>query len=67
MTDGLEGELVWHRGRSCESGACVEIATTGDAVMVRSSANPEDTPITLSRPEWQEFLLGVKEGAFDRL
>jgi Domain of unknown function (DUF397) len=67
MTDGLGGELVWHRGRACESGACVEVATTGDTVMVRSSADPSGIHVTLSRDEWQEFLAGAKEGAFDRL
>ena len=65
MTHGLGGEPVWHR--ACESGACVEVATAGDTVMVRSSADPTGTPVTLSRDEWQEFLAGVKAGAFDRL
>jgi predicted secreted Zn-dependent protease len=67
MTDGLGGKLVWHRSRACESGACVEVATTSDTVMVRSSANPRGIPVTMSRDEWQEFLAGVKSGAFDRL
>jgi len=65
MTDGLRGELVWHRSSTCESGACVEVATTDDAVLVRNSANPGDAPTTLSRAMWQEFLVGVKEGVFD--
>jgi Domain of unknown function (DUF397) len=65
MTDGSGGELVWYRAR-CDSGACVEVATTdSDAVILRSSANPDDTPVTLSRNEWEEFLAGAKEGAFD--
>ena len=67
MTGGPGGDLVWHRSTTCESGVCVEVSTTGDAVTIRSSANPGDTPVTLSRDEWQEFLAGVKEGAFDRL
>ena len=40
---------------------------TGDAVMVRSSAHPDGTPVALSRDEWEAFLAGVKEGAFDLL
>ena len=67
MTGGLRGEPVWHKGRPCESGACVEVAAVGDAVMVRSSAHPEGSPVTLSRDEWQEFLAGAKAGAFDRV
>ncbi len=66
MPDGSSGELVWHRG-TCDGGACVEVAMTGDAVMVRSSAHPDGTPVALSRDEWEAFLAGVKEGAFDLL
>lgn len=55
---------MWHRG--CDSGACVEIAVQGEAVMVRSSAVP-GVIITLTRAEWQEFLAGAKQGTFDRL
>jgi Domain of unknown function (DUF397) len=66
VTDGSDGELVWHRG-ICDGGACVEVAMTGDAVMVRSSADPAGTPVTLSRDEWEAFLAEVKEGTFDLL
>jgi hypothetical protein len=64
MPDGPNGGLVWHRGH-CDGGACVEAAATGDAVLVRSSANPDGEPVTLSRAEWQDFLAEVKRGAFD--
>jgi hypothetical protein len=57
-------ELTWHR--LCESGACVEIAVRGEAVMVRSSSAPEAT-ITLSRTEWREFLSEAKQGLLDRM
>jgi Domain of unknown function (DUF397) len=66
MTDGSNGELVWHRG-GCDGGACVEVAATGDAVMVRSSAKADNAPVTLSREEWREFLAGAKDGLFDDL
>ncbi|MGB6577510.1 MAG: DUF397 domain-containing protein [Streptosporangiaceae bacterium] len=65
MTDGLRCGLVWRRSSACESGACVEVATTDDAVMVRNSANPGGMVVTLRHEEWQEFLAGVKEGSFD--
>lgn len=67
MTDGLEGKPVWRRGTRCESGACVEVATVGEAVLVRSSANPVRVSIALSRGQWQEFTGRVKVGALDRL
>ena len=55
---------TWHR--QCDSGACVEIAVQGEAVMVRSSMAPKAT-ITLTRDEWREFLIEAKQGLFDRL
>src|SRR5712691_428819 len=51
------------RGTWCESGAAVEVAATGDTVMVRSSANPDDPSVTLSCDEWQEFLATAAGGA----
>jgi Domain of unknown function (DUF397) len=64
MTDRLETGLVWHR---CESGACVEVAVTGDGeVVLRSTENP-DALAFLSRDEWKGFLAGVKKGVFDKV
>lgn len=57
-------QSAWHR--QCDSGACVEIAVQGEAVMLRSSAAPETT-LTLTRAEWENFLAGSKEGLFDSL
>ena len=67
MTDGSSGELMWRRGVSCEGGACVEVASVGDAVLVRSSADPHGALLSLSRAEWREFLAGAKDGSFDQL
>jgi hypothetical protein len=53
---------VWHRSSTCESGACVEVAATEDAVVVRNSAEPDNALVTVSHAEWLEFLAGLKEG-----
>ncbi len=66
MTDG-RGELVWHRSKTCEGGACAEVTATNDTVMIHSSAHPRTAPVTLSHAEWHEFLTALKEGAFDHL
>ena len=60
-------ELIWHRSKTCESGACAEVAATGDSVMIQSSAYPEAAPVTLSHAEWREFLTALKDGVFDHL
>jgi Domain of unknown function (DUF397) len=60
-------EPVWRTASRCDSGACVEIGTRGEIVMVRRSADPDGTYLKLSRGEWQEFIAGLKDGQFDGL
>lgn len=57
---------TWLAGIPCDTGACVEVAAQGEAVKVRSSVDPEST-LTITRAEWQAFLLGAKEGLFDHV
>jgi hypothetical protein len=61
------GEPAWHTSRRCDSGQCLQVRTSGEAVLVRSSADPDDRYVTLSRDEWRAFVAGVKEGDFDSL
>jgi hypothetical protein len=61
------GEPIWRRARRCEGGACVEIGNLGKLIVVRSSADPDGTSISLERDEWREFVAGVKDGDFDGL
>lgn len=65
MTSNSRGNLEWRRAKSCESGACVEIATLTQLVMIRSSVDPDGTCIALNRDEWQEFVSSIKNGDFD--
>jgi len=67
VASGSAGEPTWRTTRRCEGGACVEIGTLGELIMVRSSADPEGTRISLGRDEWQEFVDGVKDGVFEGL
>jgi len=57
---------MWHKGRPCDGGNCVEVAVADEQVWVRSSVNP-GLQIPLSRDEWQEFLASAKEGWFDQV
>jgi hypothetical protein len=65
MTGGPAGELSWQRA-TCEGGACLEIATLNELVMVRTSMDP-DTIVRVSRGEWRQFLISAKDGLFDEL
>lgn len=67
MTDRLETGLVWHRGKSrCEGGACAEAARKGDVVLLRSTLNP-DAAVAFRRDEWEELLVAMKNGDFDKV
>ena len=63
---GVVSDHVWHRGRLCEGGACVEIASGHEGVMLRSTLNP-DAPLAMSHDEWQAFLADAKAGLFDEV
>lgn len=43
------------------------MARRGESILIRSSVDHDGTYITLSGDEWQEFLIGVKNGDFDSL
>ncbi len=58
---------MWRAASRCESGACVQVGTLGEIVMVRSSPDPEGTCLKLSRGDWQEFVARLKRGQFDGL
>jgi hypothetical protein len=60
------GQLKWQKGRSCDMSQCVEIATAGKEVLVRSSMSPH-VLLALSRGEWRDFLADAKEGLFDQV
>lgn len=67
MGDRAQSEPTWHVARRCDAGACVEIGTLGESVLVRNSVDPDGECVTLSRGEWQVFVAGVKDGDFDDL
>jgi hypothetical protein len=65
MSDRLTGEPVWQAG-FCEGGACIEAASLGEEVMMRSTSDPDST-FRMSREEWVNFLAAAKGGRFDDL
>jgi hypothetical protein len=47
-----------------DGGSCVEVANLGPVLALRSSANVHSA-VLVNRSEWENFLLGVKDGVFD--
>jgi hypothetical protein len=59
--------VVWRKSsRSGGQGNCVEVAETPTAIWVRDSKDRRGPVLVYTRTEWQEFVDGVKSGAFDR-
>jgi hypothetical protein len=58
------GGPKWRKAERCDGGACVEIATQGEHVMIRRSTAPDGALIILSRDMWKEFVTRVKHDGF---
>ena len=60
-------DLHWFKSSASASGACVEVAhLPGGGVAVRDSKDRGKAPQVYTRPEWQAFLTGAKNGEVDR-
>jgi hypothetical protein len=60
--------LKWIKSSlSISSGACVELAASGDLIALRDSKNPDLAPFYYSHAEISAFLQAAKQGEFDHL
>jgi hypothetical protein len=55
----------WQKSSYCGTNACVEVAQTSDAILVRDSKNPQVAPLSFTADEWVAFVKGVKAGEFN--
>ena len=56
MGEPRERQVVWHRTRYCESGACVEVASDGKNILVRDPNDCQDSHLIVPPGSWQDFL-----------
>jgi Domain of unknown function (DUF397) len=61
----VEAAAFRKSGHSAGAGECVEAGRSGEAVAVRHSKDPDGRVIFYTRPEWEAFLAGVRDGEFD--
>lgn len=57
--------LDWRISRACEGGACIIVARDKDSVVFGNSTNPGASTYSCTTAEWQQFVIGVKQGDFD--
>ncbi|WP_143049761.1 DUF397 domain-containing protein [Asanoa ishikariensis] len=50
--------LVWHRSSHCESNQCVDVAVTGDVVLVRG--NPGGPVLRFPPEAWRALCAALK-------
>lgn len=54
----------WVRPSACSGGNCVEVATAGEAVLMRDTKNPAEV-LRFGMWQWRDFMAAVKAGDFD--
>ena len=59
-------DLHWYKSSASAAGNCVEVAhLPGGSVALRDSKNRAKEPHVYTRPEWEAFLTGAKNGEFN--
>lgn len=68
MSAAYDRRLSWRKSCACTNGDCLEIARSGDAVLVRNSRTPS---VVLRFPltAWQDFTtaVAIRQGARDQV
>ncbi len=59
--------LDWHVSRTCETGACVRVARSGDSIFIGNTNGPNGAVSAFTVEEWRQFLAGAKLGDFDEI
>ena len=63
--ESAPGGLDWRVSSTCESGACVAVARSGESIFIGNSSQPNVPVSVFTTDEWREFLAGAKLGHFD--
>ena len=59
------GELNWRVARNCNGGACIQVASRGEQIVIGDTKNPGGPVLTYTRSEWTAFVDGIRDGDFD--
>jgi hypothetical protein len=62
LSSGKAAGWEWRRSSSCNGGTCVEVASLGNMIKVRDSADPDGGVLSASRDAWAKFLEMARAG-----
>lgn len=57
--------LTWRKSPFSDDENCVEVAQTGDGVLMRDSKSPDGPRLAFTVGEWEAFVAGIRAGHFD--
>ena len=60
-----QGNLDWRVSRTCEGGACIQVARSGESILIGNTNQPDGPVSVFTTDEWRQFLVGAKSGDFD--
>jgi hypothetical protein len=58
-------EVAWAESQDCDTGACVQVRLDDGEIWVRDSKDPDGPVLKFTGPEWDAFIVGVKDGEFN--
>jgi Domain of unknown function (DUF397) len=50
------------RSSFCQGGMCVEVAQSGDEILMRDGKDVSVAPLRFSKEEWRQFVAQCREG-----
>jgi hypothetical protein len=55
----------WLRSSYCDTSACVEVAMGAEGIGIRDGKRPDGPVLSFSHAEWEAFVSGIRNGAFE--
>ncbi len=58
--------VSWRVSKRCDGGACVVVGHRDESILVGNTTQPNGPYVIYTTAAWKRFLLGVKQGDFNR-
>jgi hypothetical protein len=67
MANSEQSGITWRKSTASGGGGgnCVQVAFTGESVLVRDSKDQSGPVLSFSYSEWAAFLVGTRRNEFD--